>query len=30
MQPMIRKPLPALLIFAGMVALIAAYRFLMQ
>jgi hypothetical protein len=29
-QPIIRKPLPALLIFAGMVALIAAYRFLMQ
>ncbi len=29
-RPMIRKSLPALLIFAGMVALIAAYRFLTQ
>jgi hypothetical protein len=29
-RPMIRKPLPALLIFASMVALIAAYRFLAQ
>ena len=27
-RPMIRKSLPALLIFAGMVALIVAYRFL--
>lgn len=29
-KPMIRKPLPALLIFASMVALIVAYRFLAQ
>src|ERR1700739_161477 len=29
-RPMIRKSLPALLIFAGMVALIVAYRFLTQ
>ena len=29
-KPMIRKSLPALLIFAGMVALIVAYRFLIQ
>jgi hypothetical protein len=29
-MPMIRKSLPALLIFAGMVALIVAYRFLTQ
>jgi hypothetical protein len=29
-MPMIRKSLPALLIFASMVALIAAYRFLTQ
>jgi len=29
-RPMIRKSLPALLIFASMVALIVAYRFLMQ
>ena len=29
-RPMIRKSLPALLIFATMVALIAAYRFLTQ
>jgi hypothetical protein len=29
-RPMIRKPLPALLIFASMVALIVAYRFLAQ
>ena len=29
-RPMIRKPLPALLIFASMVALIVAYRFLTQ
>jgi len=29
-RPMIRKSLPALLIFASMVALIAAYKFLMQ
>ena len=29
-MPMIRKSLPALLIFASMVALIVAYRFLMQ
>ena len=28
--PMIRKSLPALLIFAGMVALIVTYRFLME
>ena len=29
-KPMIREPLPALLIFASMVALIVAYRFLAQ
>jgi hypothetical protein len=29
-MPMIRKSIPALLIFAGMVALIVAYRFLTQ
>jgi len=29
-KPMIRKPLPALLIFASMVALIVTYRFLAQ
>ena len=29
-RPMIRKSLPALLIFASMVALIVAYRFLTQ
>ena len=29
-RPMIRKSLPALLIFASMVALIVTYRFLMQ
>jgi hypothetical protein len=29
-RPMIRNSLPALLIFAGMVALIVAYRFLTQ
>jgi hypothetical protein len=29
-RPMIRKSLPALLIFASMVALIVAYRFLAQ
>ena len=29
-RPMIRKSLPALLIFAGMLALIVAYRFLTQ
>jgi hypothetical protein len=29
-RPMIRKPLPVLLIFASMVALIVAYRFLAQ
>ena len=29
-RPMIRKSLPALLIFASMVALIVAYRYLMQ
>ncbi len=29
-KPMIRKPLPALLIFASMVALIVTYRFLTQ
>jgi len=29
-RPMIRKSLPALLIFATMVALFAAYRFMMQ
>jgi hypothetical protein len=29
-SPMIRKSLPALLIFAGMVALIVLYRFLTQ
>jgi hypothetical protein len=30
MMPMIRKSIPALLIFASMVALIVAYRFLTQ
>jgi hypothetical protein len=29
-RPMIRKSLPALLIFASMVALIVAYKFFMQ
>jgi len=29
-RPMLRKSLPALLVFAGMVALIVAYRFLTQ
>ena len=29
-MPMIRKSIPALLIFAGMVALIVTYRFLME
>jgi hypothetical protein len=29
-RPMVRKPLPALLIFGSMVALIVAYRFLAQ